>query len=285
MKRLIAIGMIFCLMIGFAYADEGMTVTITTSYETEGIFTLETNMYTIHWYALDITLHAVTSNVLIDTGGLNYSHIKAMITKDSTYVYDLVDEQTFLPLQMGSGKYRLQVLGSSDGRRYKKLQSKNLTLSTEENAVYLSQSQVVNWTEDSQCAQIAQELTEGLITDEEKMKALHTYVIENISYDYNKASQLPKGYIPNPDATLEDGGGICYDFAAVYASMLRSVQIPSKLVKGYCTYTPVYHAWNEVMLNEQWWTVDTSTDSIYFHYNAAFEIKKPEESYEGSKFY
>ena len=60
---------------------------------------------------------------------------------------------------------------------------------------------------------------------------------------------MPKGYIPNPDSTLEEGAGICYDFAALTASMLRSANIHAKLVKGYSTYTPVYHAWNEVLID------------------------------------
>ena len=46
--------------------------------------------------------------------------------------------------------------------------------------------------------------------------------------------------------------------------MLRSIGIPTKLVKGYKNDIDGYHAWNEVYISEKGWViVDTTYDSIY----------------------
>jgi transglutaminase-like putative cysteine protease len=54
---------------------------------------------------------------------------------------------------------------------------------------------------------------------------------------------------------------MCYDFSSLFASMLRSINVPTKLVKGYGDKVKGYHAWNEVYLDGKWLTVDTSFDA------------------------
>ena len=73
--------------------------------------------------------------------------------------------------------------------------------------------------------------------------------VDHISYDYQKAASVQSGYLPIPDATLASGKGICFDYAAVMTSMLRSLDIPTKLVIGYTGGT--YHAWVSVYLTGQ----------------------------------
>ena len=46
--------------------------------------------------------------------------------------------------------------------------------------------------------------------------------------------------------------GICFDYAALMASMLRSQGVPVKLVVGY-TSQGVYHAWINVWSEEGGW--------------------------------
>ncbi|MNY73998.1 Transglutaminase-like superfamily protein [compost metagenome] len=43
--------------------------------------------------------------------------------------------------------------------------------------------------------------------------------------------------------------------------MLRSVDIPTKLITGRSDYVNEYHAWNQVYLNNKWVTIDTTVDS------------------------
>jgi transglutaminase-like putative cysteine protease len=241
------------------------------------------------------SVFADTNNVLVNTAdatvevkvtSTGYSNFKAIVEKDDVeYIYNLVSTNETLPLQMGSGRYKISVLGSNDGRRYKLLSEKTINVNLEENTVFLSASQTVNWNDESEIAILARELTKDAKNDLEKLELIHTYVVNNVRYDYAKAASLPKGYIPSADNTLAEGSGICYDFAAMMASMLRSVDVPTKLVKGYSSYTPVYHAWNEVLIDGEWVVVDASTDSIYVDYNAVYSLAKADKDYVGSKVY
>ena len=70
---------------------------------------------------------------------------------------------------------------------------------------------------------------------------IYDYITGNITYDYDKASDPPTGYTSDVDAILDSGTGICLDYAAVMASMLRSQRIPTRLEVGYAQ--DAYHAW------------------------------------------
>lgn len=235
---------------------------------------------------LNIQVNSADATVAINTGSTDYSSYKAIVEQDGVkYIYNLVSGIDTLPLQMGSGAYTVSLLGSNDGRRFRKLTEQTINVTLEENAVFLSSSQTVNWNDESEVAILAKELTKNAETDREKLEAIHNYVINNVSYDYKKATSLPKGYIPNSETTLEDGLGICYDFAALTASMLRSVEVPTKLIKGYSSYTPVYHAWNEVLIDGEWIVVDASTDSIYVANNVPYSLEKSVNDYMTSKEY
>ena len=76
-------------------------------------------------------------------------------------------------------------------------------------------------------------------------------MIENITYDYNKANTVQSGYVPNPDEILASGTGICLDYASVMTAMLRSQQIPTRLEVGYAG--DAYHAWISTYVENQGW--------------------------------
>ena len=86
-----------------------------------------------------------------------------------------------------------------------------------------------------------QELAEGASSDLEVITRVYDYITQNITYDYAKASDPPTGYTSDVDAILTSGTGICLDYAAVMASMLRSQRIPTRLEVGYAQ--DAYHAW------------------------------------------
>ena len=233
-----------------------------------------------------IEVNTADGTVELNIDSSDYSNFKAIIGKDDVdYIYNLVSDTETLPLQSGSGKYTISILGSNDGRRFRVLSKETINVTLEENVVFLSSSQTVLWNDESDSAILAKELTKDLVTDKEKFEAIHNYVINNVSYNYVKAQSLPKGYIPNADLTLAIGDGICYDFAALQASMLRSVNIPTKLVKGYSAYTSVYHAWNEVLINGEWIVVDASTDSIFVANQVSVNAIKDTSHYLASKVY
>lgn len=210
------------------------------------------------------------SNIAAGSIGVQYkadsgARVKVMVTKDGTsYTYDLKNngtEESF-PLQLGNGTYKITVLENTTGNKYKSVYSDTKdVVFADANAVYLNSTQNVNWAAASDVVAKAKELTAGKSGDEEKVKAIYEYIIGHITYDYELAANAVSGYIPNLSQVLAGGTGICYDYSSLFAAMTRSVGIPAKLVMGDSEYVKEYHAWNEVLLNGVWVTVDTTVDA------------------------
>lgn len=214
--------------------------------------------------------------------------IKLMIAKDdSSYNYNLysnVASENF-PLQQGNGTYKVSVLENTSGNKYKVVASESVTLQlSNPNAVYLSSVQNVKWSPSDKAVLKATQLTAGLKTDEQKVKAIYNYIVSNVKYDYTLASNVTTDYIPNNDNTLVTKKGICYDYSSLFATMLRSQGIPTKLVMGNTSYVSSYHAWNEVLLNGKWVTIDTTVDAGLAK-TAASTLVKAADKYTAVKFY
>jgi hypothetical protein len=292
MKKILIIIIISILIIPNVYATTDNSL-ITFGQEKSVVISQDQNnsLYLVYTYRtlntfFNIDIMAVEATVVINTSKYDYDYLKVVIEKDKTeYIYNAINEIERFPLQMGTGKYKISILGSTDGRRFRQLKSETFNVEVEENVVFLSSTQTVSWDSESEVTILASILVDEVESDLEKLELIHNYIVHNVSYDYEKATSLPKGYIPDPLTTLEDKKGICYDFAALLGAMLRSQEVPTKLIKGYSTYTPVYHAWNEVLVEDEWYIVDTSTDSIFVEYDVSYVLRKSEKDYKTSKEY
>ncbi|MDF9844734.1 MULTISPECIES: transglutaminase-like domain-containing protein [unclassified Paenibacillus] len=215
--------------------------------------------------------------------------IKVMITKDgNSYTYNLYASQSTesFPLQQGNGTYKVSVLENTTGNKYKVVSSEDVELKlSNANAVYLSSVQNVKWTSSDKAVLKAKQLTQGLTTDEAKVKAIYNYIVANVKYDNALAANVTPDYIPNNDNTLLSKKGICYDYASLFATMLRSEGIPTKLVMGNTSYVSTYHAWNEVLLNGKWVTIDTTVDAGLAKNNKDVGLTKVASKYSAAKFY
>lgn len=191
--------------------------------------------------------------------------LKVIIEKDSVqYTYDLngKGEYETYPLQMGDGSYKIRVFENISDKKYATKQTVTIKVKLyDQNAPYLISSQMVNYTDTSETVKKAHELVEGKTTDIEKVDIIYDYVISNISYDNEKAKTVKSGYLPSIDDILKSNKGICFDYAAVMAAMLRSEKIPVKLVTGYSSNLSAFHAWNEVYTKEDGWIV---LNEMYF---------------------
>jgi len=197
-------------------------------------------------------------NTSVDT--LSLKRFKIVITNNTTnerYIYDLLLKEGEIekyPIQMGYGDYSIAVYENIVGTRY----SKKFSYSTKDVEVdneFLSSTQIVKWSEEDEVIRLAEEL--------ETLENIYNYVVNNYKYDYEKIKTLDTTYIPNINETFISKSGICYDYAALFASMLRSQGIETKLVKGYKVNSTVYHAWNEVYYHEEWHVMDTTFDAYY----------------------
>lgn len=195
-----------------------------------------------------------TSNgyLMVKYSGGN-QRIKVQITKGTTYTYDLNARDAFevYPFTEGSGSYSVKVFENVSGNQYAQLLSQTVSVSLSNDfAPFLYPNQYVNFNSGSAAVGVAAQLAAGKdalgVVD-----AVYKYVIANVSYDYAKAQSVQSGYLPNIDATLASHTGICFDYAALMTGMLRSQDIPTKLVIGYTGN--LYHAWVSVYIAGEGW--------------------------------
>ena len=197
--------------------------------------------------------HPDEGYVMVDYVG-NVSPVKLRITvPDGTiYTYDLHGGYETFPLTGGSGSYLLVVYENVTGNQYSTCYSTELDAQiTDEFGPYLYPSQYVAFSKDSKAVSLGEELARPADTDLDVVKNVYTYTTEHISYDTEKANTVKSGYLPDVDAILDSGKGICFDYAAVMAAMLRSQNIPTRLEIGYAG--TVYHAWVSVHTDELGW--------------------------------
>ena len=171
----------------------------------------------------------------------------------TTYTYDIKKgEWTVFPLSDGNGAYQIKVFENVSGTRYMVVASAgcNVTLK-DEFAPFIRPNQYVDYGCAEKTLSKAQELTKGMTDPLKKVEAVYTYVVKNLTYDYNKAATVKSGYLPVLDTVLEAKKGICFDYAALMTGMLRSQGIPCKLVVGYAG--TAYHAWISVWTEATGW--------------------------------
>lgn len=181
--------------------------------------------------------------------------VKLRITGPDTvvYTYDLHGGgyETF-PLSSGDGYYDVTIYENISGTNYATCLYADLEVQiTDAFSPFLYPNQYVNFTADSKVVAKGQELAEGASSDLEVITRVYDYITQNITYDYDKASDPPTGYTADVDSILTSGTGICLDYAAVMASMLRSQRIPTRLEVGYAQ--DAYHAWISVYTADTGW--------------------------------
>ncbi len=255
------------------------------------------NSIVVIFFVLLISTTAFAQDAIVDIDNLdkgiininynkNIDNMKVMITKGiSKDFYDLEPNMNY-PLQFGNGEYTVSILKHVKDNQYRQIGKETVKLELEdEEKVFLQSIQRINWNEDMTAIKKAKELTNDAKDDEEKVRIIYDYITSNIEYDNEKASTVQIGYTPSIDSTLKTKTGMCYDYTALFAAMLRSVGVPTKLVMGYKIDIEEYHAWNQVCLNDRWVNVDTTYDSAYIQKGIPIPMIKEAEEYKIEKIY
>ncbi len=168
------------------------------------------------------------------------------------YLMDLDGKYAVYPLSEGSGTYKIGVYENLHDDQYAAAftQSVNVTLK-DEYSMFLYPNAYVNFNANSNAVKKGQELAASANTDLEVVENVYHYIINNITYDYDKAETVQSGYVPTVDSTLASGTGICFDYASLMGAMLRSQGIPTRLEIGYAGTE--YHAWISVYTDDTGW--------------------------------
>ena len=168
------------------------------------------------------------------------------------YFLTEADSWTAFPITAGNGTYLVLAYQEISDGQYASLFSYSLNVTLDsEFYPFLYPNQYVNFTSDSKAISLAASLTKDAAEDLDALDAIYQYVTTHITYDSDKAATVGTGYLPDIDETLRTGTGICFDYAALTASMLRSLSIPARLDIGYSG--DVRHAWVDVYIESVGW--------------------------------
>lgn len=97
---------------------------------------------------------------------------------------------------------------------------------------------------------IIEEIIKDGMTDLEKIRAVHDYLVKNISYDL--------GVERDVYTIFTEGKGVCSGYAEAFKMLLDTLGIECILVFGIAE--DEYHEWNAVKLNGEWYHIDVTWD-------------------------
>lgn len=207
------------------------------------------------------------SPLLIDISNRNQGYVMALYSGDAakaniqitgpdgvSYKYFLTPSESYvtLPLTAGSGTYEIAGYENITDNKYAVLFTESTEIQLENDLLpFLYPNQYVSFNSDTKAVATAAETVAGASDDLGAVADIYHFVIEHVVYDEEKAASVSSGYLPDVDETLETGKGICFDYAALTAAMLRSQDIPTRLEIGYSG--DIYHAWISVYTEETGW--------------------------------
>lgn len=197
--------------------------------------------------------HSSEGYIMADYHGTN-EKVKLQIKgpDNVTYSYNMHGGYEVFPLTAGNGTYTIGVYENISGTKYSTALSCRVEINiTNEFGPYLYPNQYVNFTAASLPVSKASELAYTANNDLEVVEKVYNYMISNFKYDYDKAANVQKGYLPVVDEVFKANTGICFDYAAVMATMLRTQNIPTRLEVGYMGEE--YHAWISTYIKDIGW--------------------------------
>ncbi len=109
----------------------------------------------------------------------------------------------------------------------------------------------------SDITQLSHELIDGKTSTIDQVDVLANWVYENIE-------KRPVLGLPDALTTLKNLQGDCNEHAALFAALARAASIPTRIVAGVTSHNNgfYYHAWNEVCVEKNWLSIDTTTNQI-----------------------
>ncbi len=115
------------------------------------------------------------------------------------------------------------------------------------------------------CISIISENITDSMTDYEKTKAIHDYLVLNTAYDYDN---YIKGTVPQSSHEIEGAllnhKGVCSSYAAAFAVLMSSLDINCHYMSGNANGGP--HGWDLIQLDGEWYHVVVPDQPGYVGY-------------------
>jgi len=193
-----------------------------------------------------------------------YEHAFVIVLHDDTESNFRIlwsENYTTLPLTGGSGLYVVgfyEPEASVGPNAHRKVLQTEFFVELDECLPYLYPNQMVWFTAESAAIQFGGELLDPAMTDLEVVEAVYRYTSDTMSVNYELERQICCGAISerlvlDVDEIYSDRSGVCLDYAVLMVALLRSQQIPTKLVIGYAD--SAWHSWVSVYIAEEGWVV------------------------------
>lgn len=186
-------------------------------------------------------------------GEASKAKVQIKVPDGVTYTYTLFgDDYRTFPLSSGDGNYQVNVYENVKEDMYALVCSQELSVTLADEFRPFLYPNVYSWYDpQSSAVALGIDISEKSTSNLDYLCQVYDYVINNIIYDEALAASAPVDYVPDADRTLKAQKGICFDYASLMTTLLRSQGIPTRLEVGYSG--TVYHAWISVYLEESGW--------------------------------
>lgn len=115
------------------------------------------------------------------------------------------------------------------------------------------------------------------MNDEEKIRAIHDYMVANYHYDYGESNKKLSGFwVYSPAALVYGRGGVCQAYVTLFDKFAKKAGITTQYISGEAFSFNSWgrHAWNMVKIDGKWYHIDVTWDDplgneegkIYYNY-------------------
>lgn len=115
---------------------------------------------------------------------------------------------------------------------------------------YLTTKEQENYV-DTEIKKVISEIIKPSMTDLEKVKTIHDYLVNRYDYDYSYKSN-------NAYKALTTGKTICQGYSMTAYKMLTAAGIQNRIIVG--KVGTLSHSWNYVLVNNKWYHLDVTND-------------------------
>ena len=143
--------------------------------------------------------------------------------------------------------------------------------------------------------QIVKSVVKKGMSNYQKVKAVHNWLIKNVKYDYYRflSGRVPKISHTARGALLKKLA-VCDGYAHAFDMVMKKLKIKSKFVVGFANGGG--HAWNMVKLGGKWYHIDTTFDDpiidksnknttpFYTYFLKSSSVMQKDHSWKKSKY-